>query len=106
MLRRSTNEEVVMKPILLATDGSPSATEATREAIDIARVYGVPLVAVAVAHTSAAFYGGYPYYGYAEIYADLTKVAHDHASAVLDATAAEAAEAGVDCEKVAATTRG
>ena len=39
-----------MKPILLATDGSPSAEGATREAIDLARAYEAPLIVVSVAH--------------------------------------------------------
>ena len=42
-----------MGPILLATDGSPSAAEATREAIELARALGAPLIAAAVEHVSA-----------------------------------------------------
>jgi nucleotide-binding universal stress UspA family protein len=46
-----------MKPILLATDGSPSAQEATREALELARMLHAPLVAVAVEHVSVPTYG-------------------------------------------------
>ncbi|TML74489.1 MAG: universal stress protein, partial [Actinobacteria bacterium] len=37
-----------MKPILLATDGSPSAAEATKKAIDLAQAYGAPLVVATI----------------------------------------------------------
>ena len=39
-----------MQPILLATDGSPSAEAATQEAIDLARVFDAPLLVVSVAN--------------------------------------------------------
>jgi nucleotide-binding universal stress UspA family protein len=87
-----------MKPILLATDGSPSAAEATREAIELARALGAPLVASAVEHVSAPSYG---YYGYAEVYSELRKAEAEHVQAVLDTVAGEAATAGVTCETVA-----
>src|SRR5947208_13257043 len=48
-----------MKPILLATDGSPSAEAATREAIDLANAFHAPLVVVAVAQTVLPAYGAY-----------------------------------------------
>jgi nucleotide-binding universal stress UspA family protein len=86
-----------MKPILLATDGSPSAAEATREAIELARALGVPLVASAVEHVSAPSYG---YYGYAEVYSELRKAEVEHVHAVLDAVAEQATAAGVTCETV------
>ena len=63
-----------MKPIMLATDGSPSAEAATREAIDLAQHLGVPLLAVSVEHNSVPAYG---YYGYGEIVTELRKVEHD-----------------------------
>jgi nucleotide-binding universal stress UspA family protein len=86
-----------MKPILLATDGSPSAAEATREAIELARALRVPLVATAVEHVTAPSYG---YYGYAEVYTELRKAEHEHVHQVLDNVARRAAEAGVECETV------
>jgi nucleotide-binding universal stress UspA family protein len=87
-----------MKPILLATDGSPSAGEATREAIELARLLGAPLIAAAVEHVAAPSYG---YYGYAEVYSELRKAEHEHVYALLDEVAARATAQGVECEKVA-----
>ncbi|MGZ4333529.1 MAG: universal stress protein [Gaiellaceae bacterium] len=86
-----------MKPILLATDGSPSAAEATREAIELARTLGAPLIATAVEHVTAPSYG---YYGYAEVYSELRKAEHQHVNTVLDDVADRATEAGVACEVV------
>lgn len=86
-----------MKPILLATDGSPSAAEATREAIELARALGVPLVATAVEHVNAPSYG---YYGYAEVYSELRKAEARHVHEVLADVGARAEAAGVACETV------
>ena len=86
-----------MKPILLATDGSPSAEEATREAIELARTLGAPLVVTAVEHVAIVSYG---YYGYAEVYAELRKAEQERCATVLDDITARAREAGVDCEAV------
>ena len=36
-----------MKPIVLATDGSPSAAEATLNAVELAKALDAPLVVVA-----------------------------------------------------------
>lgn len=83
-----------MRPILLATDGSPLAAEATREAIELARVLDAPLIVAAVEHVAAPSYG---YYGYAEVYSELRKAEHEHVRAVLDAVSERAAEAGVGC---------
>lgn len=83
-----------MKPILLATDGSPSAAEATREAIELARMLGAPLIAAAVEHVTAPAYG---YYGYAEVYSELRKAENQHVHEVLDAVATRAEAAGVPC---------
>ena len=35
-----------MKPVMLATDGSPTAEEATQKAIELAKLLGAPLVVV------------------------------------------------------------
>jgi nucleotide-binding universal stress UspA family protein len=86
-----------MKPILLATDGSPSAAEATREAIELARALEAPLVATAVEHVSAPSYG---YYGYAEIFGELRKAETARVHAVLEEVASRAEAAGVACETV------
>jgi nucleotide-binding universal stress UspA family protein len=84
-----------MKPIMLATDGSPSAAAATREAIDLAKHLGVPLLAVSVEHNSVPAYG---YYGYAEVVAELHKAEHERVEKVLEEVQGQAAEAGVECE--------
>jgi nucleotide-binding universal stress UspA family protein len=89
-----------MKPVLLATDGSPSATEATREAIDLAQSLGTSLLVVAVEHVAVPSYGSF---GYAEVYADMTKVEHEHVQSLLEDTAAKADDAGVDCDVIATT---
>jgi len=86
-----------MRPILLATDGSPSAAEATREAVELAQRLGAPLVATAVEHVAAPSYG---YYGYAEVYSELRKAEHEHVHQVLAQVAEQADAAGVKCETV------
>jgi nucleotide-binding universal stress UspA family protein len=89
----------IMKPILLATDGSPSAEAATLEAIELAQAFATTLVVASVAHVVLPAYGGY--YGYGEIAADLHKVEIKHVTEVLAATKVRVEEAGVACETVA-----
>jgi nucleotide-binding universal stress UspA family protein len=93
-------KEVAMKPILLATDGSPSALEATSRAVELADDLGAPLLAVAVEHVSVPSYG---YYGYGEIYADLTQAEHEGALRVLAEVAAKAEDVSIPCETIATT---
>ena len=88
-----------MKPIMLATDGSPSAEAATAEAIALARSLDVPLVVASVAHEATPMYGGY--YGFPEITAELRRSGLEHATDVLERTRARANEAGVDCTTLA-----
>jgi nucleotide-binding universal stress UspA family protein len=88
-----------MKPILLATDGSPSAEAATEEAIDLAHVFGAPLVVVSVAQVALPAYSGY--YGYAEIASDLQDAESTRVSHVLAETADRAELAGVSCRTLA-----
>ena len=87
-----------MKPIVLATDGSPSAAEATRHAIELAGAFGATLIAVSVEHAPQP--GGTGYYGYANVLAELTRAEGDRVEQTLAHTAAVAAEAGVTCEIV------
>ena len=87
-----------MSTVLLATDGSPSAAAATREAITLARALDLPLVAVAVEHVTVPAYG---YYGYGEIYKELVENEHLHAQRILAETAHQADEENVDCDTVA-----
>ena len=88
-----------MRPILLATDGSPSAEHATHEAITLAKKLQTPLVATAVEHVDTGIYGYYGY-GYSEVYTELKKGAHMQVQAALDKVADQAKQAGVPCETV------
>lgn len=83
-----------MKPILLATDGSPSAREATREALELAEALHAPLVVVSVEHVTAPSYG---YYGYGEVYAELRKANAKHVQTVVAEVEARAEEHGIPC---------
>jgi len=89
-----------MKPIVLATDGSPSAAEATLNAIEFAQALRSPLVVVAVEHVLIPSYG---YFGYPDIVAELTRIEQEHVRQTLQHAAAVAREAGVACETVAST---
>ena len=86
-----------MKPIVLATDGSPSAAEATLHAVELAGASDAPLVVVAVEHVDVPSYG---YYGYAELFAELTKAERAHVDETLAQAKAVATEADVPCEVV------
>lgn len=86
-----------MKPIVLATDGSPSAAEATLHAVELARTLGAPLVAVAVEHVDVPSYG---YFGYANLVAEMTKIEREHVDETLAQAMAVATEAGVSCTVV------
>lgn len=86
-----------METVLLATDGSPCAEDATGAAIDLAQRLELPLLAVAVAHDEAPLYG---YYGYAEITVELRKIAARHLAETLAAVKERAADAGVECETI------
>jgi nucleotide-binding universal stress UspA family protein len=89
-----------MKPVLLATDGSSSAAEATLEAVELAKAFGAPLVAIAVAHVTIPAYG---FYGYGEILTDLMKIEKEHVEKVLEQVEGAARAAGVPCEVLSAT---
>ena len=89
-----------MKPIVLATDGSPSASEATLQAVELARTLEAPLVAVAVEHIAVPSYG---YYGYADLVTEMRSIEKAHVDETLAQTRAVATEAGVPCEVVHAS---
>jgi nucleotide-binding universal stress UspA family protein len=89
------------RPILFATDGSPSAQGAQKEALELAQRLGAPLVVVSVVHAALPAVG-YSGYGYSNIVTELTE-AERHRVTELLASVAEAAEAeGVHCSTVAA----
>jgi nucleotide-binding universal stress UspA family protein len=87
-----------MKPILLATDGSPSAHAATREAIELASAFSAPLIVASVVQTVLPAYGAY--YGYTEVAADLTRAETEHVAQTLAAVQERALAAGVECEAI------
>ena len=92
---------ITRKPILLATDGSPSAADAQGEAIELARLIGAPLVVVSVAHLALPT-TGYAGYGYSNVVAELTDQEHKRVKKLL-AQVKETAEAeGVSCTTVVA----
>jgi nucleotide-binding universal stress UspA family protein len=83
-----------MKPIMLATDGSPTAEEATKEAIKLAKLFGTKLLIV------IAWDIPYSSLGYAAVppVGDLMKVSKDQADKVAEEAAARAKEAGVNVQ--------
>ena len=89
------------RPILFATDGSPSAAEAQKRALELARLVDAPLLVVSVAHAHLPAVG-YSGYGYANMVAELTVAEHHRIENVLATVAATASEAGVECSTVAA----
>jgi nucleotide-binding universal stress UspA family protein len=89
------------RPILFATDGSPSAADAQKEALELAQRLEAPLLVVSVAHPALPAVG-YSGYGYSNIVAELTEAEHKRVKELL-ASVEEAAEAdGVHCSTLAA----
>jgi nucleotide-binding universal stress UspA family protein len=84
-----------MKPVLLATDGSPTAALATRTAIELAGLLDTDLVIVSVWDVS---YAGYSAMGFAPIPLNgaLAKVSEKEARTIASEAAARAEEAGVE----------
>ena len=89
------------RPILFATDGSPSAADAQRKAIELAHALGAPLLVVSVAHAALPVVG-YGGYGYSNIVAELTEEEHKRLQTLLASVAQTAELAGVSCSTVAA----
>lgn len=88
-------------PILLATDGSPSAGEAQQQAFDLAKLSGAPLLVVSISHATLPAVG-YSAYGYSDVVTELTHAEHKRLDALL-ADVTEAAEAeGIACTAVMA----
>ena len=84
-----------MKPVLLATDGSPTAEKATATAIDLARLLDTELVIVSVWDIA---YAGYSAMGFAPIpmNGERAKLGEEEAAKVIAEAAARAEEAGVE----------
>jgi nucleotide-binding universal stress UspA family protein len=87
-----------VKPILLATDGSPSAAEATLEAVELAKAFDTSLVVISVEHPPLL--AGTGFYGYGELLVEIRKVENERIEAALSEACAVAAEAGVAYEGI------
>lgn len=84
-----------MNTIVLATDGSPAAREATGEAIRLTMELNARLVIVGVEHVAVPAYG---YYGYGDIYLELIAGEHAHVQRVLADAGQQADDAGLEFE--------
>ena len=89
------------RPILFATDGSPSAEEAQKEAFDLAQRLDAPLLVVSVAHSVLPAVG-YAGYGYSNVVAELTEAEHHRVKELLGMVGATACAAGLQCTTVLA----
>jgi nucleotide-binding universal stress UspA family protein len=89
------------RPILLATDGSPSAGEAQRQAFDFAKLSGAPLLVVSVSHATLPAVG-YSAYGYSEVVTELSRAEHMRLDELLATIAEAAADEGIECTTVEA----
>jgi nucleotide-binding universal stress UspA family protein len=89
-----------MRSIMLATDGSPSAEDATQEAIDLASELHIPLTVVSVAQAELPTMGYYAY-AYVDVITELRKMQREHVESVLADVRERATAAGVAGETVA-----
>jgi nucleotide-binding universal stress UspA family protein len=85
-----------MKPILLATDGSPSAAVATKTAIEFARVLEAPLLIVSIWDIAYEPIG----VGRSTVIPDLDHAGRDQALKIVEAAADSAGDAGVEVETI------
>jgi nucleotide-binding universal stress UspA family protein len=89
------------RPILFATDGSPSAAKAQKEAFELAQRLEAPLLAVSVSHPMVPAVG-YVGYGYSNVVAELTEAEHHRIETLLATIAATACAADLPCATVIA----
>jgi nucleotide-binding universal stress UspA family protein len=89
-----------MKPILLATDGSPSAEAATKTAIAFAKALETPLLIVSIWDIAYEPIG----VGRSTVVPDLDHAAGDEASRIVEGAADSARQAGLEVETI--TRRG
>jgi nucleotide-binding universal stress UspA family protein len=80
-----------VKPVLLATDGSPTAEAATTEAIELSRRLGAPLVVVTAWELPYAGLGHAPF----PLSANYLEECAEAAEKIIDATVERAREKGV-----------
>jgi nucleotide-binding universal stress UspA family protein len=81
-----------MKPVLLATDGSPAAEKATETAIELAKLLDTELVIVTVWTIPYTVTG----FGPAPMNGELARLGEDEAKELVRAAAARAEAAGVE----------
>jgi nucleotide-binding universal stress UspA family protein len=89
-------KENAMKPIMLATDGSPSAEQATEAAIELAQSLGAALIVLTVwdiPYTAVGFTA-------APVTPELAQFGEDDARKACSEAAAQAEEAGVETRSV------
>lgn len=85
-----------MKPVLLATDGSPTSQEAATVAMELAADSGRPLLVVTVCDVSSSTLG----YGLVPALPDFTYVLEERASEILEEAAATSRANGLEVETV------
>jgi nucleotide-binding universal stress UspA family protein len=85
-----------MKPIFLATDGSPTAGEAAKTAIELAAALHAPLVVACVWNIAYEPIG----LGFAPVLPDVDVSGHRQAQRVVDEAAEPARQAGLEVETV------
>jgi nucleotide-binding universal stress UspA family protein len=85
-----------MKPVMLATDGSPTAEKATATAIELARLLDTNLVVVSVWDVAP----GATHFGAIPVNGELAKLGEAQAGKVTAEAAARAEEAGVETRLV------
>ena len=80
-----------MNPIILATDGSPSAADATKQAVELARASGAKLFVVSVWHAGLTTYSS-------ATLPESKRAAKEHACEAARAAVEVARAAGVEAE--------
>ena len=85
-----------MKPIMLATDGSPTAEKATETAIELARELGTGLIVVTIWEIPYTTVGMAP----APVSGDLAQLSEEDARKVATGATARSEEAGVETQTV------
>ena len=101
MTTRRRHEMSDSRPILFATDGSPSSAEAQKEAFELAQRLDAPLLVVSVAHAALPAVG-YASYGYSNVIAELTEAEHHRVRELLATISASACGVGLSCSTVLA----
>jgi nucleotide-binding universal stress UspA family protein len=88
------------RPILFATDGSPSAAEAQQEAFELAQRLAAPLLVVSVLHAVLPAVG-YFGYGYSDVVEELTGAERHRIEKLLAEIETTARAAGISCSTLA-----